>query len=147
MMVRSLTRSVSLFTNTPIKKCLDIIKGRVEEDITLKERTKLNSVDIIELLQFILTTAHFSFRGQIYCKIFGAAMGSPMITIVANLFMEWLEKRAIMTAQLDCRPRFRRCVDDVVEIIKAGSTQTLTEYLNTIDTTDSIKFTILDRGR
>ena len=65
-----------------------------------------------------------------------------MSAIVANLFMEWLEKEAIMTAPLDCRPRFwRRYVDDVLEIIKAGSTQNLTQHLNTIDPTGSIKFT------
>ena len=119
-----------------------IIKGRLDEDATLKNRTKLNSVDIIELLQFIVTTTYFSFRGQIYHQIFGAAMGSPVSAIVANLFMEWLEKEAILSAPLDCRPRFwRRYVDDVLEIIKAGTTRKLTEHLNTIDPTASIKFT------
>ena len=114
---------LSLLTNTPIEKCLDIIKGRLDEDTTLKDRTKLNSVDIIELLQFILTTTYFSFRGQIYCQIFGAAMSSSVSAIVADLYMEWLEKEAILTAPLDCRPRFwRRYVDDVLEIIKAGTT-------------------------
>ncbi|XP_072046223.1 uncharacterized protein [Amphiura filiformis] len=110
---------VSLFTNTPIEKCLDIIKTRLEDDNTLKERTKLNADDIIELLQFILTTTYFSFRGHIYRQIFGAAMGSPVSAIVANLFMEWLEKEAIMTAPIDCKPKFwRRYVDDVLEIIQ-----------------------------
>ena len=133
---------VSLFTNTPIEKSLDIIKGQLEADNTLKDRTKLNPDDIIELLQFIVTTTYFSFRGQIYRQIFGAAMGSPVSAIVANLFMEWLEKEAILTAPMDCRPRFwRRYVDDVLEIINKGSTHNLTEHLNTIDPTGSIKFT------
>ncbi len=44
--------------------------------------------DIIELLGFVLTTTYFSFRAQIYRQIFGAAMGSPVSAIVANLFME-----------------------------------------------------------
>ena len=34
-------------------------------------------------------------------QIFGAALGSPVSAIVANLFMEWLEKEAIATAPLD----------------------------------------------
>ena len=69
-------------------------------------------------------------------------MGSPVSAIVANLFMEWLEKEAILTAPMDCRPRFwRRYVDDVLEIINKGSTHNLTEHLNTIDPTGSIKFT------
>ena len=47
---------VSFFTNTPIKKCLDIIKDRLDKDSSLNNRTKLNSNDISELLQFVLTT-------------------------------------------------------------------------------------------
>ena len=133
---------VSLFTNTPIDKCLDIIEGRLDNDNTLKERTKLNSDDIIDLLKFVLTTTYFSFRGQIYRQIFGAAMGSPVSTIVANLFMEWLEKEAIATAPLDIKPKlWRRCVDDVLEIIKEGTTERLTQHLNTIGPTGSIKLT------
>ena len=69
-------------------------------------------------------------------------MGSPVSAIVANLFMEWLEKEAILTAPVECIPRFwRRYVDDVLEIINKGSTHNLTEHLNTIDPTGSIKFT------
>ena len=111
-------------------------------DKTLNQRTKLNPDDIIELLQFILTTTYFSFRGQKYRQIFGAAMGSPVSAIVANLFMEWLEKEAIATAPLDCKPKmWKRYVDDVLEVIKANSSQKLTDHLNTIDPTGKIKFT------
>ena len=133
---------VSLFTNTPIDKCLDIIKECLDNDNTLKNRTKLNSDDIIELLKFVLTTTYFSFRGQIYRQIFGAAMGSPVSAIVANLFMEWLEGEAMATAPLDIKPKlWRRYVDDVLEIIKEGKTERLTQHLNTIDPTGSIKLT------
>ncbi len=133
---------VSLFTNTPIDKSLEIIGDRLIRDDTLKDRTKLTADDIIELLRFVLTTTDFSFRGQIYRQIFGAAMGSPVSAIVANLFMEWLESEAIATAPLDCKPKlWRRYVDDVLEIIQKNSTQKLTEHLNSIDPTGNIKFT------
>ncbi|XP_072039336.1 uncharacterized protein [Amphiura filiformis] len=133
---------VSLFTNTPIDKSLDIIKSRLESDKSLKDRTKLSADDIIQLLRFVLTTTYFSFRGQIYRQIFGAAMGSPVSAIVANLFMEWLEKEAVATAPLDCKPKmWRRYVDDVLEIIQRDSTQKLTDHLNSVDTTGNIKFT------
>ena len=133
---------VSLLTNTPIDKCLDIIKERSHNDNTLKDCTKLNSDDIIELLKFVITTAYFSFRGQIYQQIFGAAMGSPVSAIVANFFMEWLEEEAIATAPMDIKPKLRRCyVDDVIEIIKEGTTEKLTQHRNTIDPTGSTKVT------
>ena len=30
-------------------------------------------------------------------------MGSPVSAIIANIFMEWLEKEAIASAPMDCR--------------------------------------------
>ena len=82
---------VSLFTNTPINKTLEIVREYLEKDTTLKKRTLLNIDDIVELLEFVLTTTYFSFRGEIYKQNFGAAMGSPCSAIIANIFMEWLE--------------------------------------------------------
>ncbi|XP_072014851.1 uncharacterized protein [Amphiura filiformis] len=69
-------------------------------------------------------------------------MGSPVSPIIANLFMEFLEQQAIATAPLEFKPRYwRRYVDDVLEIVKEGQVQNLTDHLNTIDETESIKFT------
>ena len=133
---------VSLFTNTPINKTLEIVREYLEKDTTLKKRTLLNIDDIVELLEFVLTTTYFSFRGEIYKQNFGAAMGSPCSAIIANIFMEWLEQKAIANAPVACRPKlWKRYVDDVLEIIPKDSTQTLTDHLNTVDPTNSIKFT------
>ncbi|XP_072041861.1 uncharacterized protein [Amphiura filiformis] len=133
---------VSLFTNTPIDKTLEIIRDRLTKDTTLPERTRLNATDIMELLEFILTTTYFSFRGNIYRQKFGAAMGSPVSAIVANLYMEWLEQQAIATAPLDCAPKYwRRYVDDVLEVIRKDTTEKLTDHLNKVDETGNIKFT------
>ena len=69
-------------------------------------------------------------------------MGSPVSPIVANLYMEDLEQTAIATAPLECRPRlWKRYVDDILEVIKKGREEQLTEHLNTVDPTNSIKFT------
>jgi hypothetical protein len=133
---------VSLFTNTPINKTLEIIKTRLQKDKTLKNRTKLNTDDIMELLQFVLTTTYFIFREDIYKQKFGAAMGSPVSPIIANLFMEWLEQEAIASAPITCKPKlWKRYVDDILEIIKKGTTQQMTDHLNTVDKTGNIKFT------
>jgi len=94
------------------------------------------------LLKFIVTTTYFSFRGVIYQQKFGAAMGSPVSPLLANLFMEWLEKQAIATAPVECKPKFwKRCVDDVLEPIKKGQVKNLTDHVNTVDPTSNIKFT------
>ena len=54
--------------------------------------------DIILLLEFCLKNTYFSFHGQFYEQVEGAAMGSPVSPIVANLYMEYLEQKALSTA-------------------------------------------------
>ena len=56
--------------------------------------------------------------------------------------MEWLEEEAIATAPESCKPRlWKRYVDDVLEIIQDGEADNVTEHLNQIDPTGSMKFT------
>ena len=54
--------------------------------------------DIILLLEFCLKNTYFSFQDQFYEQVEGAAMGSPVSPIVANLFMEYLEQKGLCTA-------------------------------------------------
>ncbi|XP_072025294.1 uncharacterized protein [Amphiura filiformis] len=133
---------VSLFTNTPIDKSLEVIKSRLEDDKTLKNRTLLTVADVIELLRFVLTTTYFLFRGKIYKQRFGAAMGSPVSPVVANLYLEFLEQQALASAPLDCRPTlWKRYVDDILEIVNKEQVDNLTDHLNQSDPTGNIKFT------
>jgi hypothetical protein len=56
--------------------------------------------------------------------------------------MEWLEQEAIATAPINCRPHlWKRYVDDMLEKVKAGETQNLTDHFNAVDVIGSIKFT------
>ena len=94
------------------------------------------------LLDFVLNTTYFTFRNTIYKQKFGTAMGSLVSPIIANLFREHLEQETIATAPISCRPRmWKRYVDDILELIKTGMTQQLTDHLNRVDETNSIKFT------
>ena len=58
-------------------------------------RTVMEASDIILLLEFCLKNIYFSFQDQFYEKVEGAAMGSPVSPIVANLYMEYLEEKDI----------------------------------------------------
>ncbi|XP_072039384.1 uncharacterized protein [Amphiura filiformis] len=110
---------VSFFTCTPISKVLDIVKERLQKEGWLKEYNKsngfnLSTEDVVELLDFILSTTYFTFRGKIYRQLFGAAMGSPVSPLAANIFMEHLENIAIATAPMECKPKlWKRYVDDL----------------------------------
>ena len=88
----------ALFTSIPVDPALNIIKGQLEKDHTLKERTVMEVSDIILLLEFCLKNTYFSFQDQFYEQIEGAAMCSPVSPIVANLYMEYLEQKALSTA-------------------------------------------------
>ena len=133
---------VSLVTNTPIPQTIDIINNRLKKDKTLKKRTFLAPEDFVELLEFVLTTIYFVFRGQVYQQKFGTAMGSPVSPIVANLFMEDLEQRAIESEPEELRPKlWKRYVDDTLEVIKRGKVEEWSTHLNSMDPTGSIKFT------
>ena len=88
----------ALFTSVPIDPALKIIKDLLDKDTTLKERTVVDVGDIILLLEFCLKNTYFSFQGQFYEQGEGAAMGSPVSPIVANLYMEYLEQKALSTA-------------------------------------------------
>ena len=83
---------VSLFTNTPIQSTLEIVKRRLEEHEEISDRTNLEVSDILELLEFVLTTTYFTFRNEVYKQVFGAAMGSPVSPVVAEFFMEELDR-------------------------------------------------------
>ena len=84
---------VSIFMNTPIPQSIEIINNEFKKDKTLKQRTLLSPEDIVELLEFVLPTTYFIFRGQVYQQKYDTATGSPVSPIVANLFMEDLEQR------------------------------------------------------
>ena len=89
---------MSLFTNTPIPKTMEIIKTRLQKDTTLTDRTRLEIEDIMTLLDFVLNTTYFTFRNTIYQQKFGTVMGRPVYPIVANLFMELFKQEA----ELEC---------------------------------------------
>ena len=75
----------SMFTNVPIGEAVDIILARLEEDEGLNERTPLSSGRVAEILQLCLRSTYFSFSGKSYEQKEGAAMGSPVSAVVANL--------------------------------------------------------------
>ena len=68
-------------------------------------------------------------------------MGSPVSPIVANLYMEYLEQKALSTAPH--APRFwHRFVDDTFVIHKEGNKQGFPQHINSVD--PAIKFTVED---
>ena len=88
----------ALFTSVSVDPALGVIKDLLEKDPTLKDRTVLNVNDIILLLEFCLKNTYLSFKDQFYEQVEGATMDSPASSIVANLYMECFEQKALSTA-------------------------------------------------
>ena len=91
--------------------------------------------------EFCLKNTYFSFQGQFYEQVEGAAMGSPVSPIVANLYMEYLEQKVLSTAPHP--PRFwHRYVDDTFVIHKEANKQGFLQHINSVD--PAIRFTVED---
>ena len=76
-----------LFTSIPIDTTINIIKKQQEDDKDLHSRTNMTIKHICCLLEFCLKNTYFKFNGEFYEQKEGAAVGSPISPIVANLFM------------------------------------------------------------
>ncbi|XP_071510232.1 uncharacterized protein [Diadema antillarum] len=131
----------SLFTSVQVKDVCAIILKRLDSDRTLPDRTKLSPTEIHDLLGMCLNSTSFIWRNTFYQQTEGAAMGSPLSPIVANLFMENFEETALQTATL--RPKvWLRYVDDTFVVWQHGAEE-INNFLQHLNSQHpSIKFTM-----
>ncbi|XP_018401785.1 PREDICTED: uncharacterized protein LOC108778952 [Cyphomyrmex costatus] len=94
----------------------------------------------VEFLQHCLTTTYFSYNDQFYEQTSGAAMGSPISPVVANIFMEHFEEEALRKAT--SKPEiWYRYVDDTFVIWRHGKDE-LDKFLNFLNNQHTnIRFT------
>ena len=131
----------NLFTQVPIADALQVIEQKLSQDHSLLDRTTIPIPQLVELTELCLRSSFFQFQDKYYEQIEGAAMGSPLSPIVANLFMENLEEEAIRSAPL--QPKlWRRYVDDTFVIWPHGQEELhrFHEHLNSLHS--NIHFTM-----
>ncbi|XP_052742159.1 uncharacterized protein LOC112052261 [Bicyclus anynana] len=113
----------SLFTNVPVEEVISLIKGFITD-------SKLPSA-YLDLSEFCLKSGYFMWRGDYYSQIDGVAMGSPIAPVVANIFMEWVERELV--DKMTYRPRFwLRYVDDVFAIVNRDDLAIIFQCLNSL---------------
>ena len=81
----------ALLTSVPVHPAIQIVKQRLQQDTTLPQRTNMSIPQITYLLEFCLTNTYFLFQGKYYEQVQGAAVGSPISPLIANIFMEEFE--------------------------------------------------------
>nr|XP_054761191.1 uncharacterized protein LOC129267566 [Lytechinus pictus] len=130
----------SLFTNVPIEGACRVARERLTADNQLASRTSLTPEEISTLLEFVLKSTYFLYNGKFYEQTEGAAMGSPVSAVIANMYMEAFEN----TALNDCPPKlepkiWKRYVDDTFIIVNKHRSKDLLDFMNRRETT--IRFT------
>ena len=77
----------------------------------------------------VLRSTYFQYNGSIYEQKDGAAMGSPVSAVIANLYMEEFEERAIATATY--KPKiWKRYVDDTFTVLGKDYVDGFLQHLN-----------------
>lgn len=121
---------VSLFTKVPVKESLNIIKSKLKPPNF-----------IIDLIDHCISNTYFSFEDQIYKQIQGAPMGSPLSPVLANIYMEEFEQKALATSTL--KPSlWLRYIDDIFVIWPHGQSNLNTFLTHMNNQHENIKFTI-----
>ena len=122
----------------PIPPALKIIEEKLTKDKDLQQRTNMSIKHIIKLLEFCLRSTYFVFQGQYYEQVEGAAMGSPLSPIVANIYMEHFETKTLETAPHP-PSLWKRFVDDTFVILETEQKEEFFQHINFIE--EKIQFT------
>ena len=97
--------------------------------------------DIIRLLEFCLKSTYFSFQDQFYEQVEGMAMGSLVSSIVADLYMEYFEQKALSTA-----PRlWWKYEDDTFVIQKEIHKQDFLQHIKVLTLSFNLQWTTTRR--
>ena len=134
----------SLFTNVPKEGALTAAKDLLLTDVTLKQRTNLSIDQLISGMSICLGMGYFTYDSQLYFQRQGLAMGSPISPVLANIYMEDFERKALQS--FDAPPRvWWRYVDDTFVIIKRERLESFLAHLNSVD--PMIQFTMETESR
>ena len=108
----------ALFTNIPLEYSIDLVLKRICENHEIF--TSITRNEMREILLLCAKKVHFPFRDVVYLQTDGVAMGSPLGTVLAGIFMVYLERSLVplLTARLSF---WKRYVDDTITFVKIGT--------------------------
>ena len=87
----------SLFPSIPIKPTLTLIHEKLQNDKVLKDRTKWQPKNIVNLIQICTEETHFKdFEGNIWTQTDGIAMGKSISGDITRIFMKSYKEEFIL---------------------------------------------------
>ena len=128
-----------------VPNVLRIIQNLLLNDAVPAECTKLSVADIMSALKLCLHSTIFTFKNVLYRLICGAPMGSCISPVVANIFMEYVERQAL-TFFREPPKIWIRYVDNIFCIINYSMIDEFLQDINSIS--PNIQFTVeLEKDR
>ena len=122
---------VSLFASVPVDCAIKCIFDLLVVDDSLPTRTQVNAHDIKTGLEICSNSPVFSFQNVLYRHTFGTPMGSCISPIVANIFIEHMEKAALTT--FHTAPKlWLRYVDDTFCVLKKEHMTEFHQHINSV---------------
>ena len=129
---------VSLFTNVPLKRTMNLILDRVYKDKLIE--TNMKKATLKKLLLDTCTKTAFLFNGQLYEQTDGVSMGGSLGPLLANIIMVELESKIIRPLIEDGTIKFyTRFVDDTLLLLKKDDIERVKAELERFDS--NLKFT------
>ena len=101
----------ALFTSIPVHVALQVISSKISTCTSFTNVCKILTEKFTKLLKFTLTNYIFCFNMKFYKQLQGVARGSPISSVIANIYMEYFESLAIPISQTLIKWWFRY-VDD-----------------------------------
>ena len=78
----------ALFTSIPVPVALQVINSKISTCTNFTNVCKIPTEKFVKLLEFTLINCIFCFNKKFYKQLLGAAMGSPVSPVIANIYME-----------------------------------------------------------
>ena len=107
----------SLFTSIPLKETIDIAVNLIFDrwpDL------KIARQELKKLFELATSGTHFLFEGNYYDQVDGVAMGCPLHPMLANLFMNFHEKRWLEHFQFCDILLYRQHVYNIICLFNSG---------------------------
>ena len=122
----------ALFTSILVPVAPLVINSKIYTCTNFTNVCKIPIEKFIKFLEFTITNYIFCFNKKFYKQLQGAAMGSPVSPVIANIYMEYFESLAIPSSPTSINWWFRY-VDDVHSTTRKDQVNKHQEHLNSID--------------